>query len=220
MLGLKSALSVLLSGCVLLTSAATDARAQDEPGGTGFWVTLAARVCPSYTDISANKSRNNLMESLRNLGPDTPYVGPLASSLVVPEIEQLSQPNCKPLPGWQFRLGTGVAPNPVDGTWGSLSVVSEPYTAIDLTTQPAIYDRDDDGTQTTETIAGATEVELTADQLALAQAGALWIQGGTETDPVLDAQYPSAYGFGALRCATDNVNGDNVEYIEMPIRHV
>jgi hypothetical protein len=37
---------------------------------------------------------------------------------------------------------------------------------------------------------------------------------------VLNVQYPGAYGFGALRCATDNVNGDNVEYIRMPIRRV
>jgi hypothetical protein len=218
MLGLKRALAVALGGCVILASAPASARAQDS--STGYWVTIAARVCPSYPDISANKSRNNLMESLRDLGPDTPYVGPLASSLVIPAIEQLSQPLCTPLPGWQFRLGTGIAGSHVTGTWGSLSVVSEPYTSIDLTTQPSISDRDDNGIQTTATIAGATEVELTADQLQRAQSGGLWIQGGTETDPVLDVQYPDAFGFGALRCATDNVNGDNVEYIEMPIRHV
>ncbi len=220
MLGLKSALAVVLSGCAVLASAPASAVAQGGDDGTGYWVTIAARVCPSYTDISANKSRNNIMESLRDLGPDTPYVGDLASSLVVPSIEQLSQPLCKPLPGWRFRLGTGIAPSPVTGTWGSLSVVNEPYTAIDLTTQPSIYDRDDDGDQTTTTIAGATEVELTAEQLQRAQGGGLWIQGGIETDPVLDRQYPGAYGFGALRCATDNVNGDNVEYIRLPIRHV
>jgi hypothetical protein len=127
MLGLKCALVVLvLSGCVLFASAPTDARAQGAPADTGYWVTIAARVCPSYTDISANKARNNIMESLRDLGPDTPYVDALASSLVDPTIEQLSQPNCKALPGWRFRLGTGIAPNRVVGTWGSLSVVNEP----------------------------------------------------------------------------------------------
>jgi uncharacterized repeat protein (TIGR01451 family) len=211
-------LAALLAVCVLTPAGA---RAQTAaPAGTGSWVTLAARVCPSYTDISANKARNNIQQSLRDLGPDTPYVGPLASSPVVPGIEQASQPRCTPLSGWRFRLGTGIAPQQIAGKWGSLSVVSAPYTGIDLTTQPSIYDRDDNGIQTLSTIAGATEVQLTADQLAKAQAGSLWLQGGIETDPVLDQQYPGAYGFGALRCATDNVNGDNVEYIKLPTQHV
>ncbi len=39
---------------------------------------------------------------------------------------------------------------------------------------------------------------------------------------MLNAQFPNQYGFGALRCATDNVNGDNVEYIQFPdnVEHV
>jgi uncharacterized repeat protein (TIGR01451 family) len=221
MLRLRCALTAVLIGSVILVTSPGEAGAQQAgPPGTGSWVTFAARVCPTYTDISANKARNNLQQSLRDLGPDTPYVGPLASSPVVPGIEQASQPRCTPLSGWRFRLGTGIAAQKVDGTWGSLSVVSTPYTGIDLTTQPSIDDRDDNGMQTTATIAGATELELTADQLATAQAGNLWLQGGTETDPVLDQQYPGAYGFGALRCATDNVNGDNVEYIKLPTKHV
>lgn len=32
-------------------------------------VTFAARVCNDYTDIMANRARNNLQESLRDLGP-------------------------------------------------------------------------------------------------------------------------------------------------------
>jgi uncharacterized repeat protein (TIGR01451 family) len=209
--------AIVLPGTGPAVAAAQDA---SPAAGTGSWVTFAARVCPSYADISANKARNNIQESLRDLGPDTPYVGPLASTPVNPTIEQLSQPRCTPLTGWRFRLGTGIAGAKVNGIWGSLSVVSGAYTGIDLTTQASIPDRDDNGIQTTATIAGATEVELTADQLAKAQAGSLWLQGGTETDPVLDRQYPGAYGFGALRCATDNVNGDNVEYIKLPTQHV
>ena len=39
---------------------------------------------------------------------------------------------------------------------------------------------------------------------------------------MLDQIYPGAYGFGALRCAIDNLNGDNVESIQFPSgsRHV
>ncbi|MBE2319288.1 hypothetical protein DVA67_025145 [Solirubrobacter sp. CPCC 204708] len=38
----------------------------------------------------------------------------------------------------------------------------------------------------------------------------------------MNGPYPSQYGFGALRCAIDNYNGDNVEYIAYPLgaRHV
>ena len=36
-------------------------------------VTIAARVCPTYDAISANRARNNIQESLKDLGPDTSY---------------------------------------------------------------------------------------------------------------------------------------------------
>src|SRR5882672_8770453 len=40
---------------------------------TGYQVTLAARECAQYTDIMANLARNNIQESLQDLGPDTVY---------------------------------------------------------------------------------------------------------------------------------------------------
>jgi hypothetical protein len=66
-------------------------------------------------------------------------------------------------------------------------------------------------------------ITLTEEQAKLAATGnTLWLQGGTPTDPVLDKLYPNQYGFGALRCAIDNLNGDNVEWIAYPTgaRHV
>jgi len=54
---------------------------------------------------------------------------------------------------------------------------------------------------------------LTDDEVAQATKSNLWVQGGTQTAPVAD---PDVYAFGALRCATDNVNGDNVEYVAYP----
>ncbi len=60
-------------------------------------------------------------------------------------------------------------------------------------------------------------IELTQEQLdRAAKANSLWIQGGTVTDPILNQLYPGEYGFGALRCAIDNLNGDNVEWISYP----
>ena len=67
-------------------------------------------------------------------------------------------------------------------------------------------------------------IELTPQERAQAnQASQLWAQGGTPTDPVLAQKFPGPqYGFGGLRCATDNLNGDNVEYIFFPtgVQHV
>lgn len=72
-------------------------------------------------------------------------------------------------------------------------------------------------------MAGATTVQLTSAQRSQASTSSLWVQGGTPTDPVLAQTHPGPeYGFGTLRCATDNVNGDNVEYLFFPtgVRHV
>jgi uncharacterized repeat protein (TIGR01451 family) len=205
----------------VLALAATPPREARGQANQGYYVTIAARGCDAYTDIFANKQRNNIMESLRNLGPDTPYTGANAGADVQPSIEDLSpQSKCRPLVGWKFRLGTGIAPNKVTGPWGALSVVSTPYTSVDITTQAEINERNDNGNQIGQKIQGATEVQLTNDQVLKASQGNLWIQGGLEADPVLNQLFPSQYAFGALRCATDNVNGDNVEYIKLPTRRV
>ncbi len=83
-----------------------------------------------------------------------------------------------------------------------------------IVTQPSVPLRDDDGNVTAGTIYGATTIRLTSAQDDLADQGSkLWLQGGTPEAPLTD---PDEYGFGALRCATDNLNGDNVEWIAYP----
>ncbi len=62
-------------------------------------ITYAARSCPSYEDVSANLARNNIQESLRDLGPDTDYV---SGQPISPAIEEPGQPNCTPIVGWRF----------------------------------------------------------------------------------------------------------------------
>ena len=123
------------------------------------------------------------------------------------------------------RSDPAIADDPVNGVWGSLSIVTGNDTT-NITTQPQVWDRDADGKQITNDpnkppIEGATAIELTSGQLTQAVNHNLWIQGGTQSDPVLNTTYPGGYAFGALRCATDNVNGDNVEYIQFAgRRHV
>ena len=191
--------------------------------GSGYYVTFVARSCPEYTDIFANKARNDIQESLKDLGPDSPYN--TVSTLVNPVTESLApQDACSSLPGWRFTLGTGYQSRAVTGPWGSLSKVTNPF-ASSIVTQDStpLYDQHHSPIGNLQ-IAGATTIELTdAERQQASSANQLWAQGGTPNDPVLAQAYPGPqYGFGALRCATDALNGDNVEYIYFPagVTHV
>src|SRR3954452_4890493 len=76
---------------------------------TGYWVMIAARGCDAYTDILANKARNNIQESVEDLGPDSPYTGIYASTNVNPSPQSSPpQDRCRPHSGLKFRLGTGI----------------------------------------------------------------------------------------------------------------
>ncbi len=44
-----------------------------------------------------------------------------------PAVEQAHQPNCTPIPGWTFTMGTGYISRAVSGPWGSLSMVTNPF---------------------------------------------------------------------------------------------
>ena len=185
--------------------------------GSGYYVTFAARVCPDYTDIYANRARNDIVESLKDLGPDTQYgdSGALISPVYEDEGGQL---NCEPLPGWNFTLGTGYESRAVTGVWGSISKVTGAY-GTSILTQSSTPLLDNSGQPIPgDTLAGATTIELTkAERDQANEPDQLWAQGGVPTDPVLAQTYPGPeYGFGTLRCATDNLNGDNVEYIFFP----
>ena len=181
----------------------------------GLLVTIAARECHDYQDIRANLARNNIMESLEDLGADTPYQ--LGES-INPQKEIEGQPKCKPITGWRFTLGSGIQGRAVSGPWGSLSIVTgaDPTEVI---TQASIPLRGFDGEPIAgHAISGATTIELTQAQAERASRNNLWIQGGTPQDPMLygESQFTGKYGFGALRCSIDNLNGDNVETIAFP----
>jgi len=211
--------SVLLVFSVSLAAGAGSASAQ----GSGYSVTFVALSCPSYSDIFGNRARNDILESLKDLGPDSQYVG---GELINPTAEGIPpQDRCVPLPGWEFTLGRGIEGRAVSGPWGSLSKVTNPFPRAPIVTQAQTPLLNQDGVPVdNQQLAGATTIELTAQERAQASgSGQLWAQGGTPTDPVLAQKFPGPeYGFGALRCATDNLNGDNVEFIFFPagVRHV
>lgn len=210
-LGGAQRVAAVLGATVLATlSLGTGAAQASSP--TGVTLTLAARVCPTYGDIMANRARNNIQESLKDLGPETVYGD---GQPVSPEIEAATQPNCKPLPGWEFTLGTGYISRAVNGYWGSLSIITG-QTRAPVETLPSIPLLDSSGNPTGQSIEGAVTIELTKEEVELAGRGSLWVQGGTTSDPMLSKRYPEEYGFGSLRCAIDNLNGDNVEWVGYP----
>lgn len=177
-----------------------------------YSVTLAARTCPTYTDIRANKARNNIQESLENLGPDTNYTG----GEVVNPVKEDAPPQsaCSPLTGWNFQWGTGITGK--SPSTANLSTVTG-QNAI-ATTQASVPLLDANGNPTGNSIAGAVTYTLTGQQILDAASRKLWIQGGTKAAPL----GAGTVSFGALRCATDNNNGDNVEFVQFPkdTRHV
>jgi hypothetical protein len=129
-----------------------------------------------------------------------------------PDVEARVQPDCRPLANWNFTLGKAYKTRAVSGSFGSLSIVTDPIFRT-VATQDSVPLLSDLSVDTGRTIQGATTIELTPDEVAQANNSNLWVQGGTQTAPVAD---PDTYAFGALRCATDNVNGDNVEYVAYP----
>jgi len=171
-------------------------------------VTLVARQCSAYTDIMANLARNNIQESLRDLGKDTAYV---SGQPVDPAIEGPNDPDCSPLVGWKFQWGRGVG--------GQVDLLSTVSGALGQTasTQASTPWLDAQGQPTGRTLDGAVTVTLDDQLRQLALSGGLWIQGGTTTDPLLASVFGrGTYGFGALRCSVDNLNGDNVETVAFP----
>ena len=91
----------------------------------------------------------------------------------------------------------------------NLSRVSNPGTVA--TTRSSVPELSPAGNDTGRSIAGAVTLELTDAQVSAANSHKLWVQGGTATEPL--GPVKGQYGFASLRCANDNLNGDNVEFI-------
>ena len=206
-------------GAVVLLAVAIGVALSTAPaaGAASKRVTFAARrLRLRIRQIFANEARNNLMESLQQLGPSTPYS---STSQMDPLVEaRPPQDACRPLVGWRFTLGTGIAGTKLDGVSGSLSQVSNAYdTVISTAAETPILGPT--GAPSGGSLKGAVTIDLTRDQENKAGSSNLWVMGGTSAAPVGD---PTKYAFGALRCAVDNLNGDNVEFVSYPaqVEHV
>ncbi|WP_439645221.1 prealbumin-like fold domain-containing protein, partial [Demequina aurantiaca] len=174
-----------------------------------YQLTVVARVCPTYADVQANKARNDIMESLRDLGHDTGYA---RHDSVVPAKEDAGAPNCHPLENWDFTLGTGYKGK--SAATHQLSTVTGAF-STQVTTGKSTPMLNNHGVATGATIPAATTITLTADQVRHATHGQrLWVQGGHPTAPLNGRG--TELGYGALRCSSDALNGDNVEYVTYP----
>ena len=82
-----------LAGVPAAWGQTTPARAHASGSNQKVLLTVAARSCPTYQDITANLARNNIQESLQDLGVDTLYQSgePISYS-----VENEGQPNCSP----------------------------------------------------------------------------------------------------------------------------
>ena len=206
---LGAALVVLAPLAAVVSFAALPAPAAVAATPGSYLVTFVARQCPTYQDITANLARNNIQESLQDLGADTAYT---PGQPISPSVETPNQPACTALPGWQFTFGNGIN-GTTPGT--NLSRVSNP-TSPSFTTEASVPLLDTSGNPTGSSIAGAVTTTLTSAQVTAAAQHQLWVQGGTTTDPLGTAAFGTRYAFGALRCAIDNLNGDNVEWVGFP----
>ena len=196
----------LLLGALILAVVPTTAAAQER------LITYVARACPSYTDVSANLARNNIQESLRDLGPDTDYVN---GEPISPSKEEPGQPNCRPLVGWHFHLGEAIA-GAGQGDVGRAVGRRRPLRHVGR--HPGRH-ADVERQRRRDRLLAARRRDGPAHRRrvpALDAGRGLWVQGGDVDDPVMDRPYPQRYGFAALRCAIDNYNGDNVESINYP----
>jgi hypothetical protein len=173
-------------------------------------------VCDRYDQVMANKARNNLQESLQDLGPDSNYASADAVS-VAKEQDGTPAPPCRPLTDWTFATGTSYAGRSQATEF--LSTVTG-LLRQDITTKASAPELDDQGRPTGRTLEGAVTVPLNSAEQDAAAGNHLWVEGGTPSAPLNGKQ--EQYGFAALRCAQDALNGDNVETVTFPanVRHV
>lgn len=204
--------SVLRCAVALLTAAPVlgASPAGAAPRATGdLKITLVARACPTYGDVMANLQRDNNMQSLEDLGKDSVYP---PGQPVAPDIEAANDPNCAPLDGWRFTLGSGIGGE----VQGLSTVTPTPDGLTQSTTRASTPELDTTGNDTGRALAGAVTVDLDDSLIAVARARRLQIQGGTPTDPLNNHLFGNRYSFATLRCAVDNQRADNVDRAAYP----
>ena len=124
-------------------------------------MTFVARQCPTYLDITANVARNNIQESLPDLGANT---ADSSGQPIAPSVEMPNQLNCTRLANRQFTFGNGINATTLDT---NLPRASNPVSPS-FTTQASVPLLDTSGNLPGSAIAGAVTTTLTSAQVTQA----------------------------------------------------
>ena len=195
-----------------------------EAQATGdYKLTLVARYCPdspgnAYLNVRANRARNNIMQTLKDLGPPSNYNNSMNPPVNPTNEEAAPQSVCQPMPaGFPVTVGrtpSGFAPLPVNGSnQPYLGKVTSPNTQRVLASTPLLNDQ---GQTTGQNIAGAVTYDLTDADYAATANQSFWVMGGSAANGLGDLTgdfAPDNLQFAALRCNIDALNGDNVEWV-------
>ena len=119
---------------------------------------------------------------------------------------------------WELHAWARATRGAVTGPWGSLSVVTGPFADRDIVDEderPAARPHGDD---TGQTLAGRRDgrADRGPGRAAPRRPTRCGPRAARRPIPCSNGQYPGKFGFGALRCAVDVLNGDNVEWIGYP----
>ena len=160
--------------CLALAVVAAVTGASASVASAATWkMTLVARSCPAYTDVMANLARNDIQESLRDLGKDTVYS---SGQPISPTIETPNHPKCAPLPaGGSPSATASTAPTPAPSA--ASRAVRNPIDHA-IVTKASTELLNTVGGDTGNTIHGAVTVTLTDQDAHSAAGGNLWVQGG------------------------------------------
>jgi hypothetical protein len=215
LVAIAATLSMVATVVVLPGAMAAASAAEESDSDSGYTLTLAARYCDQYTDVTANRNRNALQETFSPLGADSPYPGAFPISPASENLDPAQRDHCKALPNWTFTLGDGID----GGSATNLSVVTGTSGSA-VTEAGPIHALSPDGKwDGSSTIQGATTINLSSAQAKLGQSALkLWVQGGVPSprannEGQLNGQQ-NKYAFASLRCTVDALNGDNVEYVQ------
>ena len=177
------------------------------PVDFNYQVTFVKRVCNSYDGILKNfNNSDHLVESV------VPLSGVVTWHTVDVALEQASV-DCAPQTGWDFSIGTGFSAPAGDADPGTLSQVTGNFGTV-IQTQASTPLLDKFGLPTGIDVAGAVTIDLSNDQIAAAADQSLWVSEGLNGPD--GGVLPDGFGFGVMRCGSDNRNGDNVEFLSYP----
>ena len=205
---------VTLSALALLWPAAPAGAQIQGDADSQRLVTIAARECDNYADIRANLARNDIQESLRDLGADTLYT---SGQPVDPRTELRGQPECRPITGWQFTFGDGIA-SPVTGAAGV--AVDRHRSRPGPSRHAGVRARPRLGRQPGRGPADQRRGDRRADGRADRPRGPQRpLDPGRHhhgPDALLAAAVHRSLRVRSVRCAIDDLNGDNVETVAFP----